>query len=221
MKSAVVSVEQLIETSKWRASLFVGDIRETQSDRFEMVTLGDVVTESKIAKDPNEIPYERFYYVGLENVKPITGEPVGVELLTSIEVRSRSKLFKKGDILYGRLRPYLRKALLVEPPYEDGLCSTEFIVLRAKPAKILPVFLRALLVSSPVTASIERLQAGAALPRVSSRDLLGIEIPLPPMAFQESCVDRINQLVERRRQLAKELSIVFEEEERAISDVFD
>lgn len=221
MQSLIVSLGQLIEPNKWRASLFVGDLRATQSTTFEMVILGDVVTESKIAKDPNELAQERFYYVGLENVEPVTGDPKGIELLTSVEVRSRSKIFKAGDILYGRLRPYLRKALLVKPPYLGGLCSTEFIVLRAKPAKILPVFLRALLISTPVTTSIERLQAGAALPRVSARDLLGIEIPLPPLAFQQSCVEKINRLVERRHQLAKELSIIGEEEQFAVADIFN
>ncbi|QLH38562.1 MAG: hypothetical protein HWD60_05810 [Defluviicoccus sp.] len=42
------------------------------------------------------------------------------------ELKSLSSVFKAGDILYGRLRPYLNK---VFRPEFDGLCSAEFIVL--------------------------------------------------------------------------------------------
>ena len=45
------------------------------------------------------------------------------------EMRSNTSAFKPGDVLYGKLRPYLDKAVLAD---EAGVCTTELLVLRAK-----------------------------------------------------------------------------------------
>jgi type I restriction enzyme S subunit len=46
------------------------------------------------------------------------------------EVRSAKSRFKKGDILYGKLRPYLDKAVIAPT---DGICSTDILVFRPQP----------------------------------------------------------------------------------------
>ncbi len=164
MKFRTVSILELTKLGKWRADLHVHSNSRIKSDRFDLVPLGEVVRESRTAKEPRE-EESAFYYIGLEHIEPITGDHTNIDLVTFEKVRSRSKVFEEGDILYGRLRPYLRKAFLVEPPYKKGLCSTEFIVLKADHDRVLPLFLREILISDPVTEVITRLQAGAALPR--------------------------------------------------------
>jgi len=49
------------------------------------------------------------------------------------DVTSAKSEFKKGDILFGKLRPYFRKAVIA--PF-DGVCSTDIWVVRAKPCMI-------------------------------------------------------------------------------------
>lgn len=205
---------------KWRADLHVHLDSEIKSERFPLVPLSEIAIESKAAKDPIKESPNEFYYVGLEHVESITGEPKGVSIVTSEEVRSRSKVFEQGDVLYGRLRPYLRKALFVEPPYNNGLCSTEFIVLKAKPEFILPLFLREILVSDSVTALVTRMQAGAALPRVSSKDLLSISIPVPPLSFQKECVSEVERSRKLRRELILKANALSAEGQKIIAEVF-
>ncbi len=219
MKAKVIYITELFEARKWRADLHVHLNSEIESDRFELIAIGEIVSESKAAKDPNDEKGE-FYYIGLENVEPITGDMSDIVLVTSHDVRSRSKVFQEGDILYGRLRPYLRKALLVEAPYISGLCSTEFVVLKPAPDKILPLFLRELLVSDPVTELITRMQGGSALPRISPKDLLEIKIPVPPLNYQKDCVAKIEKARCQRRELLQKAHALSKEVHRVVAEVF-
>ena len=64
---------------------------------------------------------------------------------TASDMRSNTSAFQPGDVLYGKLRPYLDKAVLADKP--SGVCTTELLVLRAK-ANVAPRFL-AMAVHSP------------------------------------------------------------------------
>ena len=145
---------------------------------------------------------------------------MNISLVGPEEVRSRSKMFRKGNILYARLRPYLRKVLLVEEPFEFGLCSTEFIILDVDPSVVLPQYLRDLLSSESVTSYLSRLQGGAALPRVSSKDLLAMEIPVPPQRVQMRIVEELERIKEKRHQLMDELEVLKEDQQELIKKVF-
>jgi restriction endonuclease S subunit len=219
MKAKAVPISDLIKMGKWRADLHVHADSKIKSERFKLVPLSKIVIESKMAKHPRDMEPKEFLYVGLEHVQQITGEPQGISIVTSGQIRSRSKMFEKGDILYGRLRPNLRKAFYVEPPYTNGLCSTEFIVLKAKSEFILPLFLREILVSDTVTKLVTRMQAGAALPRISSKDLLSIRIPLPSLEYQEECVFKIDRFRKQRRELLSKVNALSKERQKIISEV--
>lgn len=79
--------------------------------------------------DPREQPNER--YVGLEHIAP--GRFVRDGEGTAGDVRSAKYAFRPGDVLYGKLRPYLDKAILSN---DAGICTTELLVLRPKEASI-------------------------------------------------------------------------------------
>ena len=66
-------------------------------------------------------------YIGLEHINQqmLSINSIG----NSKEIQSQKYVFKKGDILFGKLRPYFRK---VYKPNFDGVCSTDIFVLRAK-----------------------------------------------------------------------------------------
>ena len=66
-------------------------------------------------------------YLGLEHLASGRLVPIGGGL--SSNVRSTASAFQPGDVLYGKLRPYLDKAVLAK---EAGVCTTELLVLRAK-----------------------------------------------------------------------------------------
>jgi type I restriction enzyme S subunit len=64
-------------------------------------------------------------YLGLEHLAP--GFPRLVGHGDESEVRSGKTAFRKGDVLFGKLRPYLRKSVAVDI---DGICSTDILVFR-------------------------------------------------------------------------------------------
>jgi type I restriction enzyme S subunit len=67
-------------------------------------------------------------YIGLEHLA--SGIPSLVGRGAESDVKSAKIEFKSGDVLFGKLRPYLRKSVRVTEP---GICSTDIVVLRARP----------------------------------------------------------------------------------------
>jgi len=220
MITRTIASSKLYSSGKWRADLHVHNDAKIKSGSYEMAKLGEVVIESRDALDPNELDGDQISYIGLEHVAQVTGDFLGTGKVKKDTIRSRSKSFKTGDILYGRLRPYLRKALLVDDSIDEGICSTEFIILRAQEDKIMPDFLREMLVSEPVTERLTRMQGGAALPRVSSKDLLELSIPLPPLAIQAKIVKNLRRVKSKRSDLMAELEVLNKEGQQLIQDVF-
>jgi len=90
-----------------------------------MTTISDLAVEVKDTFKPTQdidVPF-----VGLEHVEQNSLRLSGHGSSKSVD--SNKYFFKKGDILFGTLRPYFRK-LIVAPM--DGVCSTEFSVIRPK-----------------------------------------------------------------------------------------
>lgn len=98
-------------------------------------TLGEVIQPRNIRKPPSAIP--ELPFIGLEHVESYTGKIVGSS--TTRHVKSNVALFYKGDVLYGRLRPYLNKVIIA--PY-DGAASAEFIIFPGDNGNIDRTFLR-------------------------------------------------------------------------------
>src|SRR5262245_47344946 len=74
----------------------------------------------ELVNDKSDSLPDEMKYVGLENIESKTG---GLWLNGEAEgAEGACNLFKAGDVLFGKLRPYLAKALLAE---FDGACTTE------------------------------------------------------------------------------------------------
>ena len=84
--------------------------------------LADETRESYAPSSDEDIPY-----IGLEHVEPNSLHISSMG--SSLEVQSQKFKFQMGDILFGTLRPYFRKVIVASC---DGVCSTEFSVVRPK-----------------------------------------------------------------------------------------
>jgi type I restriction enzyme S subunit len=116
-------------------------------------------------------------------------------------ILSSSPRFKKGDILFGRMRPYLNKVWVAE---FDGVCSGEALVFRPNRGKVDTRFLHALLLSRVTLYQVVPLQTGTSLPRVSSADVLNVKLPIAKELRRQA---EIGEEVTRRRTEAKRLRI--------------
>ncbi len=116
-------------------------------------------------------------YLGLEHLAP--GRLVRIGSGQASDMRSTTSAFQPGDVLYGKLRPYLDKAVLAD---EAGVCTTELLVLRAK-AGVDPRFLAAV-VHSPGFLQYAILgTTGVQHPRTSWAHTRDFELPV--FAFDE------------------------------------
>jgi hypothetical protein len=193
MWSAEISGAELLKASRWTVAFFnQGELRSTAG--YPMRPIGEVAAERRGATDPQQLGEAPINYLGLENVRSQTGELVEFSPRPAVSVKSRSKIFKPGDVLFGRLRPELNKVYLAEGAVSEGLCSGEFIVLTTNETVILPRLLRHVLASSYVTQFASRLKVGASLPRMGTEDLLGIAIPVPPFAIQRRLVKKLEAM---------------------------
>lgn len=137
------------------------------------VPLGEVVEVRRAQIKPGEIE-EGEIYVGLEHVESRTGiyKPT---IVGRGDLRSSKFRFEVGDVLYGKLRPILRKSVVA---LERGVCSTDLVPLRPLTIELGPI-IAAQLRSEWFAHRVNALIGGASLPRISVRDLLQIEIAAP------------------------------------------
>ena len=88
-----------------------------------------------------------------------------------------TRVFRSGDVLFGKLRAYLRKVVVTE---FNGVCAGDLLVLRPMPGKI-DALLLAYILSNPLfIENASRFTVGSALPRVRAKDLLSLNCFLPP-----------------------------------------
>lgn len=112
-------------------------------------------------------------YVGLENIESCTGRYAPAVNFTPAGVVS---IFRKGDVLFGKLRPYLQKVAMAERP---GSCSTEILPLSPVNAAYGP-YLQRLLSCWGFIDYVNAETYGSKMPRVDWAMLADICVPCPP-----------------------------------------
>lgn len=116
-------------------------------------------------------------YLGLEHVEPWTGRLLPLD--ADLEPVGVSNKIRAGDTLFGKLRPYLAKACNVD---FEGLCSSEFIVLR--PEGLDRRFLLFTLLSEGFISAVDASSYGAKMPRAAWNFVGACGLPVPPLAEQ-------------------------------------
>jgi len=183
MEYNIISSDKLLSSERWDPSFFICNDKELKS-KYDLMSIGEVVTERRSFIEPRNYLKHVFNYIGLENISQNTRVLNGFSPKKGIEIKSRSKIFRNGDLLYGRLRPNLNKVLLIDDSLNEGICSSEIFVLSPKANLINAVYFSEILTSSWVLNEIDRLAGGATLPRVNINDFLNIKIPIPDIETQ-------------------------------------
>lgn len=140
------------------------------------VKLGDVAVESRetYKGDKTGMPI-----VGLEHITP--GEVTLSNWDTDTD-NTFTKRFRKGDMLFGRRRAYLKKA--AQAPF-DGICSGDITVIRAKEDLLLPELLPFIIQNDNLFDFAVGKSAGSLSPRVKWDNLKNYTFELPSMEEQK------------------------------------
>lgn len=121
--------------------------------------------------------------VELECITKNSGEIT--HTISSVTLSSIKNHFSKGDVLFGKLRPYLRKYAL---PQCDGVCSTEIWVLHPKEGFCSPEFLF-LLIQSNKFIYTANLSCGSRMPRADWNLVSSTPFLLPELPEQQKIVE--------------------------------
>lgn len=151
-----------------------------------MSTLAEATRLSRARGQPSEFGNADF--VGLEHIEAQTTRLIGCAPAASM--RSSGVTFRKGDVLYGRMRPYLNKVWVAD---RSGLCSGEFIVFGADGALGGP-FLQYRLNAQDFVTFADHTTSGDR-PRADFADLGRFPVLVPPASEQRRIEERIADLL--------------------------
>ncbi len=147
---------------------------------------------------------ESIPYIGLEHIQQNT--LALVDIGDSSSTVSNKFKFQKGDILFGKLRPYFRKVIIAEM---DGVCSTDIFVVRSK-ENIDQKFLFYLMASQDFIDYSYRGSTGTRMPR-AQWDFLGMyELKIPDFEEQKEISSILYLMDEKIRKLRRINKILLE-----------
>ncbi len=189
-------------------------MRPIANTRWASVRLGDVVHLQRKTVEGSDVAAGA-YYVGMEHLSS-DGEVAGIRLSRSEDIASTKFEFRSGQILYGKLRPYLRKVAVAD---RDGLCSTEILPMQASAAADVRFLFHLLRHPSVVEMATARC-GGANLPRISPATLLDFEVPLPPLDEQRRIADILDAADALRRKRREALRLLDELQRATFLEMF-
>lgn len=124
---------------------------------------------------------ESLIKIGLENIESKSGKFIE----TNTEFDGNGVAFSKGNIVYGKLRPYLQKVWLAE---FGGNAVGDFFVFESKKNSV-PSFVKYLMLSDGFTKETDGSTVGAKMPRVSSSFILTMHYCLPSIEEQQAIAE--------------------------------
>lgn len=141
-------------------------------NRWDKCRIKDAVSLRGIKAEDLTLPY-----IALDNIVSWDAEYIPSESASD----GNSNICEAGDILFGKLRPYLAKAFI---PKEKSICSPEFLVMRPNKGTH-NKFLLYFFLSKSFIAYIRNQVTGTKMPRTKWAEIGSVSITLPPLAEQE------------------------------------
>lgn len=153
--------------------------------------LGNVVEYGKAAKRTLSDVKQETWVLELEDIEKDSSKLLGKTRAHQRPFKSTKNSFQKGDVLYGKLRPYLNKIIVAD---EDGVCTTEIIPINAEPFcfnKYIFYWLK----SSSFLHYVDEVSYGVNMPRLGTADGLKAPLRLAPLAEQKIIAEKLDTLL--------------------------
>ena len=164
--------------------------------------------EVKRIKDVTELrnrkALKKHQKIGLENIQSFTGKYIPTET----EFEGEGILFKAGDILFGKLRPYLAKVYLSD---FEGSAVGDFFVIGINQLKINGRFINYIFLNQAFLALVNSSTFGAKMPRVNWDFFSNIISILPPLTEQTAIANYLDQ---KTAQIDKKVALLTQKIEK-------
>ncbi len=156
---------------------------------WEWVRLGEITnfgTTEKLSFISDET-----WVLDLEDIEKDTSRLLNKHRFCDKRSLSDKNSFLEGDVLYGKLRPYLNKVIVAD---ESGVCTTEILPIRCYGSFSSHYFKYAL--KSPHFINYVNARSyGMKMPRLGTEDGRKANFPLPPLAEQHRIVAKVEELM--------------------------
>lgn len=189
--------QRLIQTGKIKKEKPLPEITEEEKpfdipESWKWIRLGECSTYSSAKEkiSPSDITGD-MWSLDLEDIEKETGKVVNYCFAKNRKITGDKVVFHGGQILYSKLRPYLKK-ILVAP--KDGICTPELV-----PFSMVGAFDNAyilyVLKAPHIDFFINSVTYGVKMPRVGTETMVNLLIPVPPLAEQKRIVAKIEELL--------------------------
>lgn len=189
--------QALIQAGKIKKEKPLPEITEDEipfeiPESWKWVRLGDCTsyahTKEKVlstAIDPES------WSLDLEDIEKESGKIVNFCKAGNRSITGDKVIFHKGQVLYSKLRPYLKK-ILIAP--QDGICTPELVPFWAF-GGLDAQYIVSVLKAPHVDFAINAVTYGVKMPRVGTETMVNLLVPLPPLAEQKRIVAKIEELL--------------------------
>lgn len=167
-----------------------------------------------VNKKKSKAPHDFDKYIGLEHIE--SGAYTTTQYGNPQDVLADSYIFKKGDLLYSKLRPYLDKCIISD---FDGICSTEIIVYDTKPNTSKEYILNVLHSKAFLDYIVDK-SFGTKMPRVSHELVSDYELYLPSKKEQDEILTIIGNIINQEKRIREQIAISQQIKQELINKMF-
>ena len=177
--------------------------------------LGEICNYGSSPKAEPKSLNDNTWVLDLEDIEKETSN-----LLCKVRFNERNSLstkskFKKGEVLYSKLRPYLDKVIVAD---EDGVCTTEILPLKLY-GNLNPFYIRFTLKRIDFLKYVNSVTKGMKMPRLGTTDGQIALIPLPPLAEQNQIVQKLDELMQYCNELEASIKDSESQNEKLLQQV--
>lgn len=160
------------------------------------VRLGDISNIGSFKSVTKDLIKDNDWVLDLEDIESNSGVLLKKTAKNQKSVNSNKYTFKKNNVMYGKLRPYLNKVIIAE---DSGYCTTEILPLDFG-SFIYNKYAKYVLMSPFFLNYVNRCSYGVKMPRLGSNDSKVAPFPLPPFEEQKRIVKKIEELFQKVNQ---------------------
>ena len=183
--------EKKIKKEKPLAEISEDEIPFDIPESWKWVRLGDCTgySQTKPKISPKDIT-DDMWSLDLEDIQKESGAILTRTTASERKITGDKVLFYKGQVLYSKLRPYLKK-ILVAP--DNGICTPELVPFNTY--LVYANYIVYVLRSPHIDYVVNSVTYGVKMPRVGTETMVNLLIPLPPLAEQKRIVAKIEELL--------------------------
>lgn len=188
--------KKLVEEGKIKSQAPLPEISNNERpfdipELWAFARLGEVTNYGLTEQFDPDLIDENEWVLELEDIEKVTSKLLHRVVAKERVPRSSRNRFYKGDVVYGKLRPYLDKVIVAD---ENGFCTTEMIPLHGY-VDIAPQFLRLIMKSPYFVSFASDSTHGMNLPRLGTEKARMVVIPVAPLKEQHRIIAKVDELM--------------------------